>query len=96
MALHGYPRPQDGLASHICHENDDEDCAAGTGIGERGVPRTGTVPDRVHFCSGGTGGSVDGPSSGTLGRRADTRHIRHTGCLLGLGDRGLSGAFCDS
>ena len=24
MALHGYPRPQGGLASHICNENDDE------------------------------------------------------------------------
>ena len=25
MALNKYPRPKGGLASHICHENDDED-----------------------------------------------------------------------
>jgi hypothetical protein len=29
MALHGYPRPQGGFASHICHEHDDEDWLLG-------------------------------------------------------------------
>ncbi len=32
IALNGYPRPQGGLASHICHENYDEDCPDRRGL----------------------------------------------------------------
>ena len=54
------------------------------------APRT--VPDRVQFCSGGTGGSAGGPSCGTRDHSANTRHIRHTGCLSGL----CAGGLCAS
>ena len=35
MVLNGYPRPQGGLAIHICHENDDEDCTRAVEMVER-------------------------------------------------------------
>jgi hypothetical protein len=69
---------------------------AGAWAGETDAVAPRTVPDRVHFCSGGTGGSADGPSSRTLGHSAGRSSIPHTGCVLGLCDGDLSGVLCDS
>ena len=43
---------------------------AGAWAGKKDAVAPRTVPDRVHFCSGGTGGSAGGPSSRTRGHSA--------------------------
>jgi hypothetical protein len=69
---------------------------AGALGGETDAVAPRTVPDRVHFCSGGTGGSADGPSSRTRGHCAGRSSIPHTGCVSGLCDGDLSGVLGDS
>ena len=64
--------------------------------GETDAVAPRTVPDRVHFCSGGTGGSAGGPSSRTRGHSAGRSSIPHTGCVLGLCDEDLLGVLGDS
>jgi hypothetical protein len=69
---------------------------AGAWAGETDAVAPRTVPDRVHFCSGGTGGSAGGPSSRTRGHSADRSSIPHMGCVSGLCDGDLSGVLGDS
>jgi hypothetical protein len=68
----------------------------GAWAGETDAVAPRTVPDRVHFCSGGTGGSAGGPSLRTRGHSAGRSSIPHTGCVLGLCDGDLSGVLGDS
>jgi hypothetical protein len=69
---------------------------AGAWAGETDAVAPPMAPDRVHFCSGGTGGSAGGPSSRTRGHSADRSSIPHTGCVLGLCDGDLSRVLGDS
>ena len=69
---------------------------AGAWAGETDAVAPPMAPDRVHFCSEGTGGSAGGPSSRTRGHSADRSSIPHTGCVSGLCDGDLSGVLCDS
>ena len=69
---------------------------AGAWAGETDAVAPRTVPDRVHFCSGGTGDSAGGPSSRTRGHSAGRSSIPHTGCVSGLCDGDLSRVLGDS